>query len=263
MSQNAISLEDAAANRFETSVRSELVDYCTELGLDLDGIDTDSCDPRVLHNMLFGALGLAHRHSEARADGAGARRQFTPSQSKVNPPVNLTPNGKWGGRRRRVLVPRPENTEAKAESWEWNGKAAYWLPYGEVVAVPWPIYCQMRDTKKRRPIQKKTPLPSGSVEITTAWEFDPFVFNDQGDDPVTKDLPTSMTDFYQSLGYEQLARFSQRELSVVAARLDVRTYDNERKALQHGQLLEAVTVFLFGYSSDSVENGEIEFHNEA
>lgn len=246
MSENTmIPMEDALASGFETSTREELVEYCRLMGI--DNINP-SGDIQSIKDTLNAALGFA-------PSGPSRREPLrTPPPSNVIPPVNLTPHGKWGGRRRRIKLPRPEgSTVAKAEPFGWNGKATYWLPYDEIVAVPYPIYMILVDTKKPRPKQVKTTNADGATEITTGWDHTDRGFNDLGDDPVTQHLPTSMTEWYQDKGHDFYAKLGQRDLRTVASKLDIPTLDEGRKLRPHEDILSDVLVFLFGYAQSDSE----------
>ena len=245
MSENTmVPMEDALASGFENSTREELEFYCNTMGLDNINLKGDM---QSIKDALNAALGFAPSGPTRRP------AHKAPPPSNVIPPMNLTPHGKWGGRRRRIKLPRPDGTtNAKAEPFGWNGKATYWLPYDEVVAVPWPIYMILVDTKKPRMKQVKTTNADGATEITTGWDHTERAFTDIGDDPVTAHLPTSMTEWYQDKGHEFYAKLGQRDLRTVAAKLDIPTLDDGKKLRPHEDILGDVLVFLFGYAeSDS------------
>lgn len=243
--ETMIPMEDALASGFENSTREELVRYC-----DLMGIDSyDASGPiQSLKDTLNAALGFGPSTGPARREAGKP-----PPQSAVICPYNLTPHGKWGGRRRRIELPRPDgNTVARAESFGWNGKATYWLPYDELVSVPYPIYMILVDTKKPRMKQLRTQAGDGSTEITTGWDHVSRAFRDNGDDPITANLPCSLTEWYQDKGQKFYNDLGPRDLRTVAMRLDIPTQGDDRKARPHEDILGDVLVFLFGYAeSDS------------
>lgn len=236
---NAIPFEDALNARFESSTREELVHYCSVMGL-------DKVDPKApmgtLKDALLANLGFSH-NSDTRSPARAV------PQSSVVPPVNLTPNGRWGGRRRRISLPRPEGAKlARAEGFGWNGKATYWLPYDEVVAVPYPIYMMLIETMRPRPKRIETRNPDGTTEITTGWDHIRRPISDVGDDPATAHLPASMTEWYQDKGQSFYKKLGSRDLRTVAQRLEATSLDVDRKPLPHEELLSNVLVFLFGYA---------------
>lgn len=236
---NMIPMEDALKTGFDTSSREELLHYCDLMGID----KIDKKAPlQALKDAINAALGFA-------PTGAPDARRPAPPKSAVIPPVNLTPHGRWGGRRRRITLPRPDgNTQARAEGFGWNGKATYWLPYDEPTPVPYPIYMILRDTKKPRSKRVETVNPDGSREITTGWDHVARPFTDHGDDPVTAHLPTSLTEWYQDKGQEFYVKLGERDLRTVASRLDLPTLDGDKRQRPHSDVLNDVLVFLFGYA---------------
>lgn len=249
--QSHIPLEDALKNGLETSTREELVEYCALMGI--DNIDhTGTLDH--LKNALFAAAGYPVRGASERTPAREIPR------SSVIPPMNLTPHGRWGGRRRIIELNRPEGSKlARAESFGWNGKATYWCPYGEPVKVPWPIYMILLETKRPRPKQIKTTNADGATEITTGWDHESIPFRDLGDDPLTKQLPGSLTEWYQEKGQPFYLQLGQRDLRTVAGRLDIAVQEADRKNRPHDDILSDVLVFLFGYAqSDSSISEQLE-----
>lgn len=250
MSTPVVKMEAAIESRFENSTREELLAYCAQLGID----NARPGDPiPTLKNLLFAALGMDIRATgPGGASGSSIPRVY---RSSLLPPVNLTPSGLWGGRRRRVRVPRP-STATKSENAMpigWNGKATYWLPFDEPVDLPWPIYQRLLQKKIRRPVQKSIDGPDGTKEITTDWKFDAFLFQDMGDTPGTENLPTSMTQWYQDKGPEFFRKLSDRDIVTVCGRLEIDIIGHDKKRMSRGEIDDAVSVFLFSVSADSLE----------
>lgn len=240
-----IPMEDALTSGFENSTREELVNYCELMGID----NFDANGPiQSIKDTLNAALGFGPSTGPMRREAGKP-----PPQSSVICPYQLTPHGKWGGRRRRIELPRPDgNTVARAEAFGWNGKAPYYLPYDEPVSVPYPIYMILVDTRKPRMKQVRTQAGDGSTEITTGWDHVTRAFKDYGDDKITEHLPCSLTEWYQDKGQKFFVDLGQRDLRTVATRLDVATQDAERKTRPNSDILSDVLVFLFGYAeSDS------------
>ena len=241
-----ISIEDAITSRFENSTRSELLGYCDELGI--SDVRPDD-EIRSIKNRLFTALGVADS-----IDSAGPAKSGRVFKSKVVPDVNLSPSGRWGGRRRRIRVPRPATAtkSERAMPLAWNGKATYWLPYDEVTDVPWPIYMRLVEMKTPRVVRKTIDIGGGMNEITTDWKFDNIIFVDLGDDPVTADLPTSLTSWYQDKGPEFIKGLGERDLQLVASRLEVNIVGRDQKRLSQAEIVDSVLIFLFGVSAESM-----------
>lgn len=246
-----IPIEDAIASRFENSTREELLGYCEELGI---GDVRPGTELRSIKDRILAQLGMVER---ASGDKTRTAPRFA---SKILPEINLTPQGRWGGRRRRVRIPRPA-TATKSERAipiGWNGKATYWIPFDEPVALPWPIYQILMQTRAKRPVQRETDGPNGVKEITTAWEFDEFLLQDMGDDPATADLPSSLTGWYQDKGVAFYRTLSERDLITVAGRLEINIIGHDKKRMSAAEVLDQVLIFLFGFAADSIEELAVE-----
>lgn len=242
-----IPFEQALERGFETSTREELLFYCDVFGL--DRIDRAG-DVSKLKDALYQSLGISRPGPSQRV----ARREVP--RSHVICPYNLSPQGRWGGRRRRIMLPRPGDSKvARAKPFGWNGKATYWLSYDETVSVPYPIYGIIIDTKTPRP--KQVPVGNNG-EVTTGWDFSTVPFTDYGDDPLTADLPASLTEWYQEKGEEFYLKLGDRDLRTVAGQLDIPVIDHiDRRNRPREDLLGDVLIFLFGHAPslvDEVEN---------
>lgn len=241
-----VPFEDALNRGFETSTREELLFYCDTFGL--DRIDRNG-DVGKLKDALYESLGIPRPGPSQRV----ARREVP--RSHVIPQWNLSPQGRWGGRRRRIMLPRPGDAKlARAKSFGWNGKATYWLAFDEVVAVPYPIYGILLDTKTPRPKQVQV---GNSGEITTGWDFSSIPFTDYGDDPLTADRPGSLTEWYQDKGEEFYLKLGDRDLRTVAGQLDIAVIDPiDRRNRPREDLLCDVLIFLFGHAPSLVDEVE-------
>lgn len=236
--ENVIPFEDALKRGFETSTREELLFYCENLGV--DRIDKNG-DISKIKDAIFQSLGMARPGPAARPTNLREA-----PRSSVIPPYNLTPHGRWGGARRRVMLPQPEGAKiARARAFGWNGKATYYLAYNEVVNVPYPIYAILLDM--RMPRAKQIPVGDNG-EVTTGWDFTPLPFTDLGDDPLTCDLAHSLTEWYQEKGEQFFIDLGDRDLRTVAQALEVPYLDKDRKNRPRDELLGDVLIFLFGYA---------------
>jgi hypothetical protein len=242
-----IPLKDAMTNRFSSSTTPELLAYLAEVGVEVGDPPPDQAK---LRSMLCSALGLSD------VSGSERRAQAKPVKAKdpgtIRPPYNLTPLGVWGGRRHRIILPRPEgNTVARAEPVSWNGKPPYWVPYGEVVSVPEPIFNILASRKRVIPMARKTKLSDGSEETTTDWEFADVGLTYIGVDPLTADRCGSMTEWFQKKGPEFYTdkKRSLRELVAVATMLDITTTKSDMMKTPKAEpdLIADILTFLYGY----------------
>lgn len=241
-------IEHAAAERFERSTPEELNAYIAELGIENDVPMRYSSDQK--RRGLLNALGI-----EVRQNDVGARPgpKVVRGGEDIFPPYNLTAEGVWGGRRRRIKLPRPEGAKLEnAAPFSFNGKAPYYVAYDEVQNVPEPIFNIITTNKKRRPVQKRTTGLNGEVEITTGWEFDDVPMSDYGIDPETKDRAGSLMEWYQSKGPSWFDKRSHRELQLIAARVELSMRGLDNKPLVESDARAAIKTFFFGFP-DAVE----------
>lgn len=243
--QKFIPIEKAAESRFASSTDAELAHYLETLGLDpIEGEPQEKARGRVL-----AAMGLT--------DISGADRRRTSSAASVKhngpvirPPYNLTPNGLWGGRRRRIKIPRPDGVKAgQAEPISWNGKATYWLPYEKVESVPYPIYLILMDRRKRIVGRETVRSGDGAEEMRTTFSFSEYPMSDFGDDPLTADRAPSMTEWYRERGVKFFLARNTRELQSICGLLEISVTrgDIQKSAKSDEELRADIFTFLYGY----------------
>jgi hypothetical protein len=239
-----IPLSQAKDEKFSRSTLPELREYCDQLGITY----TKQHNGEALRRMLFESMGLGEPSMPAAAEKQRAK-VVARTKEPITPPYNLTPEGLWGGRRRRVSIPRPEGSKmAKAELFGWNGKKPYYLPYGEVHAIPEPIYHILRENKRRRPVEQHIPIPGTMMqEVTTAFEFDDTPFTDHGVDPDTAHLAGSLTEWYQQKPPSWYKDRSDLELGVIVRALSLLERDKEGKRKPRDEILGELFVFLYGH----------------
>lgn len=254
-----ISLEEARATQFATSTRSELRKYAEELGLE----PQDNANSATLKKMVCAALGIALGSAAAAPSGA-VNVTIAGGSDKIFPSYNLLPGGMWGGRRHRVSLPRPEGSKlAQSESFEWGGKAPYYVPYDEVTDVPEPIYQIIVGNRRRRTVPRETKMPGGGVELTTGWEFDDVPLRYYGVDPVTANRAGSLMEWYQSRGTAFFKALTLRQMHQLCQRIEQPT---ERRiqggpavAFTEDELRGNLLQFFFGYAdAESEPNDKIE-----
>lgn len=255
-----ISLKDAQANNFATSTRAELRKYAEELGLENIPKDANAAS---LKRAVFNALGIPMNPEQT---GAQHRPVVTTTRGgdTIFPSYNLTPNGIWQGRRHRLSLPRPEGTKlGQAESFAWNGKHPFYIPYDEILDVPEPIYQIIVTNKRRRP---KMVRPEGGElgEVTTGWDFDSMPMSYHGVDTETANRAGSLMEWYQSRGTAWFDKLDYRQLSQIANKVDVSTSlftepGVPRRSLSEDELRGKLLEFFFGYAdADAEPNTKIE-----
>lgn len=253
-SATVISLQDAAANRFNMSTTEELRHYLTEAGEPYQITD----DQTKLRNKCLALVGLSPQASVA---GPAARpKNFKAGAKEIVPPpgMRLDPNGLWGGRRWRVMIPKPEGSKkARAEVAQWNGKAPYYIPFNEVVSIPEPILNILRDA--RSVTSKPVPVEGSDGEFTTAWEVWEYNVQVLGVDPLTKDLPGSLTEYYQWKGPNFFRSLNTRELQTICSRLEIELQTGptgSRRSKSDEELLG--DILLFAYGDANAQQSDIE-----
>jgi len=253
---NEITIQQAAETRFAQSTTSELQRYLTELGEPFESND----DQNKLRAKVLAAMGLV--------DPAGQQERKAPSRATfagehIRPPYNLSPNGLWGGRRRRIRVPRPQGSKlARAECVSVNGKAPYWIAYDETTDVPFPIYMALVDRKRKIVSAEKVDKSDPNSEITTKWEFTDMPIIDYGDDPLTADRAGSITEWYQTNAPSWFKRRTTRELQSICSLLEITVTKGDvmKTSKSDEELISDIYVFLWGHAAvvDAVAEKEAE-----
>jgi hypothetical protein len=237
-----ISFEDALASQFNASTLEELRYYFTQKTGEVAPKQTNSA---TLRNKLLKACGIANEFTGAKVG------VFKPGQEPIYPDYNLTPNGKWGGRRHRIKVAKPTDATKNENIWHgsWNGSAPYFLRYGEVQAVPEPFYLRLRDQKRPVASAQRTVLEDGSVETTTVLKLDDrHSISYFGVDPNTEHLCGSLTEWYQNKGPAWFRQRSERDCQLIAQKLELKWQDEQKRPLPHNDILPRLIEFIFGHA---------------
>jgi hypothetical protein len=138
------------------------------------------------------------------------------ARNEIIPPYNLSPEGIWGGRRRRIRLGKPLDAtkSQKAELVSWNCKNPYRVPFNEIEAVPEPIYNILREKRRMIPVARTN---EQTGEVYTDWVEEPkFPIEDHGVDPDTANLAGSLREWYQDKGPTWLRKRSHVELQQIA-----------------------------------------------
>jgi hypothetical protein len=143
-------------------------------------------------------------------EAKAAMKASTPQIARIGRIPNLSPQGVWEGRMRRVQF-GPTGTAAETITLGWDAQARWAIKVPDIVDLPWPYWCRVRDsvsvdtlsTKARKwvrdeeteqlvtvtKIDKKTGLPGIRRNV--------YNYVDQGDVPGTEHLPTGYFEFFQ------------------------------------------------------------------
>lgn len=238
-----ISLEDAQKHSFASSTVEELRAYCDELGLAHDKRNKSA----GLITMLCRELGINEPNNFA---GHKANVVSVKAKGDITPDYNLTPNGRWGGRRHRVRLIRPQDTKIEAgKMFNWNGKD-FGIAYDEVTNVPEPFYQILVGTRKKYARGVSVDIGEGAKEIHTHF-FDAgeaFPFQYLGVDPETADRAGSLLEWYQQKGPRWFHERNRRDLERISGLCDVDLKDKHGDRLDEAALRDALLVFFFSYA---------------
>lgn len=237
-----ISFDDALKTQLNASTLEELRYYHVEQF----GVDAPKqTNSTTLRNKLLKARGIINEFTGAKVG------VFKPGQEPIFPDYNLTPNGKWGGRRHRIKVAKPNDATKNENIWHgsWNGSAPYFLRYNEVQAVPEPYYLRLRDSKRPRAENVRTVLEDGAVETTTEIKLDDrYSISYLGVDPDTADKCGSLTEWYLNKGPEWFRKRTARDCELIAQKLELKWQDEQKRPLPHADILSRLIEFVFGFA---------------
>jgi hypothetical protein len=239
-----MNLETAIAENFSRCTKNELRMFCREAGLK----PAPNAGAELMRKELMQHYKITETtHPTIKRDRVVKYR----ARNEILPPMNLTPEGIWGGRRHRIILGRPFDAtkSQKGELFSWNGKNPYRVPFNEVDAVPEPIYNLIME--KKRPVA--TPrLNEQTGEQYTDFVFEPrFNVNYLGVDPDTADLPGSAREWYQSKGPDWLRKRSLVELNQIADYCGIDrtmlrgTETGKPRAMNQHELLNALMIHFF------------------
>ena len=239
----SITLATALRTQFQSSTLEELRYYWRE--------KTNADAPAkmngpTLRAKLLRECGIVNEFTGAKVG------QFKAGQEPIFPEYNLSPNAKWGGRRRRIIAGKPVDATKNENtmSLSWNGAASYHIKFGEVQAVPEPVYDRLRAMQRPIPISKRTTdEATGAVEVTTEIRLDQrYQISYLGVDPDTSERAGSLTEWYQRKGPSWFHKRTWRDCQLIAQRLEMQWQDEDKRPLPHDHLLPRLIEFFFGYA---------------
>ncbi len=250
-----ISIDKAKETLFQQSTREELKEYCKALGEKFQPAHGDE----ALRKILCKALGLSIESANPIATVLSQIK----SKSDITPPMNLDPEGIWGGRRIRCRVMRPADAHDKDDgthvfangSYGGNTKG-YPIKYGAVQVIPVPIYNRLLEIEKHRVEREMI----GNDEVTS-WSSPERVYHVEviGIEPGTENLPNSLQEWYQLKGPKWLYDLSKlADLQTIAQKLSIDTHtrnaENKKTTpLTVEELRSNISTFLYGVPDVDLE----------
>ncbi len=188
-----MNFKDAAEVKFEESSRDDLVVFCDTLQVEY----LPQNNAKSLRKKLLEALGVYH---ELIVGGEGLDSTTVlpqlPSVQQMDVDtlvaLNLRSQGKWQGKRRRIVLHRALDYESIIfpQFFAWEGLHVY-VPFGVVCDIPWTIWSiltQSNDGKKLYRRRKQD--EEGRIHYEDEWlPTQRFMITDYGVTPDTEHLP--------------------------------------------------------------------------
>lgn len=207
MNDSTNSLALAAQNAFEDCDRKELEEHAETLGVQFHpNIKDENLRDRLLENLGHAPREIpdepteqdhADRSSAGLPDGGRSGELSTRELFGMN----LTPKGKWQGRRRVVSIQRPtESPKARAPHVLQWGKSMATIPFNKAVSIPYPFYHILKNSTFKE-LHQKTRVDDDGVphKVNNYEEINRFSLTDMGDDPDTAHLPVSHKDQFRRI----------------------------------------------------------------
>lgn len=243
-----ISIEEAQASAFQSSVTDELRAYCDQAGIGWHHREKD----QTLRARLCDALGILNPTKPQKI----VRPLNVKSKGDIFPPYNLTGNGKWGGRRHRLSLNRPPDAKIEAGKYFNAGGIKFGLEYEKLTAVPEPVYLQLMATRRVQAKNMPHDLGDGVVERRTDF-FDvgeKYPFSYRGVDPDTADRAGSLAEWYQDKGPKWFRELPPRDIERVMQYCDVHPKTYRDAMPTHEDKVDALLIHFFGHAD--VEEAE-------
>lgn len=193
MNVDATRLTQATQSNFVDCGRQELEAFAEVLGVKFSpNIGDENLRARMVEH-------LGGKPVETIVEAGQARKPDEPEKQPAQKitvddlmALNLTPQGKWQGRRHMVQIIRPENFKGhRPQPFNWAGYQVL-VPWNKLISVPYPIYEQIKNAEH---IHVETemdsrhgtkPISESTMRMVNRWNF-----TDAGVDPTTAHLPRS------------------------------------------------------------------------
>ncbi len=214
-----MNLRLAAESKFEGCKRDELVVYCQVLGVEVK----EGHNVAHLRKKLLDTLG---QYNELNLGDPADAQAAGPKLTDMNlADLNLSPTGKWQGRRRVVTLHRAAAYDSAFPLFlAWEGLHVY-LPYGIKASIPWPIWKILDTTSEaKKLVRKRHTDDEGRISYREEWVPDqPYMYTDHGDDPDTALLPCTVMEAVRTM-YEAsdgLKTYNERQIREICRRLRI------------------------------------------
>lgn len=116
--------------------------------------------------------------------------------------LNLTSNGVWEGRRRKITLQKPDYMKGQqAHPFTW-GRSQTMVPWNtqQPVSVPYPVYNMLQSMVHKELEQERTTARDGTPKIVNHYiDVKRFQWGDYGDDPETLHLPRSQKEQFRAV----------------------------------------------------------------
>lgn len=225
-------LATASESEFKSSTREELEAFAAMLQVEFHpNIKDDNLRARLMTklgrqvNEFPSELPAQQAEDQAAEVSSGSVQELYA--------LNLTPDGRWEGRRRIITITRPEGWKGRQPLPVRWGRSMVMVPFGVTVSVPYPVYNILRRSKYKELEQIKTMGKDGVLKPRNVFhERSRFNLQDLGDDNKTVGLPVSQKEQFRQISVmtDNLMKLDRRKLIIMARRLRVRI----PKALEPG-----------------------------
>lgn len=259
MSNTNLNLAAAIADRFQTCDREQLEAFAKAMEIEFH---PNIADERLRDRMLErigmklndGQTVEVSANPEARPFEVLPPEEFTNEELNNLIRLNLTPNGRWEGRRRIVNIPRPESMKgSQAHPWTW-GRHQVMVPWGVQVSVPYPIYKMMLNTEMFNIDQEHTVDKKGQKKIINHRRVERrFNWADFGDDPETIGLPRSQKEQFRAVAKatNYFEGWNRVQLARLCRRLSLR-YERGTEV----EAIREIILYALGFDPDMIDDGE-------
>lgn len=212
-------LMKAAESGFDGADIDALRAYCDRMGIKYAMNNTAD----TLRKKLKKALGEYNEVVEETGD-ENTESSIDPKHAEAMglTNLNLRSQGKWDGKRRKIVLHRAMDHESTFPQFFAWGRLHCYIPFGIEADIPYPIFNILKDTAGSRLIRRRKTDEDGRIFFQEEWvPTQRFMYTDMGDDPDTMHLPDSMRDMVRRLFKvtDEFAGFSERQYRELCTRL--------------------------------------------